>query len=211
MPLEDSRTTRTELLDNADAKWVKLVKHTYIAANGSEKTWESSQRLTRPKGLEIDGVGIAAILRPEDGGEASILLQKQFRPPINAVTIEVPAGLIDEGETPEQCALRELKEETGYVGEIMEGGFGMTPLMFNDPGFCNTNLHMVHCTIDPKDPANQNPQPRLEDDEFIECFTVPLTNLYAECERLASEGYAIDARVATIAEGIELAKRFNVR
>lgn len=43
----------------------------------------------------------------------------------------MPAGLIDEGETAEECALRELKEETGYVGEIVRGGFEMTPVMFN--------------------------------------------------------------------------------
>lgn len=54
-----------------------------------------------------------------------IILQKQFRPPINAVTIEVPAGLVDAGETPEEAAIRELKEETGYVGVVSE----MTPVM----------------------------------------------------------------------------------
>jgi len=58
-------------------------------------------------------------------------LQRQWRPPIGKVCIEVPAGLIDEGETAEECALRELKEETGYVGEIIRGGFEMTPVMFN--------------------------------------------------------------------------------
>lgn len=79
-----------------------------------------------------------------------------------------------------------------------------------DPGFCNTNLNMIHCTIDLDDLVNKDPKPRLEDDEFIECFVVPLTDLYAECERLAKEGYTIDARVATIAEGIELAKRFKI-
>lgn len=41
--------------------------------------------------------------------------------------IEVPAGLIDEGETAEEAALRELKEETGYVGVLSES----TPIMFN--------------------------------------------------------------------------------
>ena len=41
--------------------------------------------------------------------------------------IEVPAGLIDEGETPEECAVRELKEETGYVGVAEEKG----PIIFN--------------------------------------------------------------------------------
>lgn len=74
-------------------------------------------------------MGIVAILQKPDGPE--IILQKQFRPPINKVCIEVPAGLVDEGETAGQAAVRELKEETGYVGEVIEGEFGMTPVMFN--------------------------------------------------------------------------------
>lgn len=41
--------------------------------------------------------------------------------------IEVPAGLIDAGETAEQAAVRELKEETGYVGTVSES----SPVMFN--------------------------------------------------------------------------------
>lgn len=41
--------------------------------------------------------------------------------------IEVPAGLVDEGETAEQSAVRELKEETGYVGQVTES----SPLMWN--------------------------------------------------------------------------------
>jgi ADP-ribose pyrophosphatase len=60
-------------------------------------------------------------------------------------------------------------------------------------------------------PENQNPQPQLEDNEFIECFTVPLANLFEETKKLDAQGYAIDARVGTLAEGIELAKRFGVR
>lgn len=77
----------------------------------------------------IDGVGICAILEKPEGPE--LLLQKQFRPPIDKVTIEVPAGLVDQGETAESCALRELKEETGYVGEVVDEGFGVSPVMFN--------------------------------------------------------------------------------
>jgi ADP-ribose pyrophosphatase len=74
-------------------------------------------------------VGIVAILDKSSGPE--LVLQKQFRPPIGKVCIEVPAGLIDEGETPEECALRELREETGYVGEVVTDGMGVSPLMFN--------------------------------------------------------------------------------
>ena len=56
-----------------------------------------------------------------------VVLQKQYRPPLDKVVIEIPAGLIDEGETAEQAAIRELKEETGYVAEVLE----TSPIMFN--------------------------------------------------------------------------------
>jgi len=59
-------------------------------------------------------------------------------------------------------------------------------------------------------PENQDPKPSLEDDEFIETFTTPLITLYAECKKLEAEGYAIDARVGTFAQGIELSKRMNL-
>ena len=49
--------------------------------------------------------------------------------------IELPAGLSDQGETPEECALRELKEETGYVGAIEsdehQGIAPVSTIMFN--------------------------------------------------------------------------------
>ena len=89
-------------------------------------------------------MGIAAIMKSKAGGPPSILLQKQFRPPIDAVTIEVPAGLMDEGENAEECALRELKEETGYTGVIMEGGFGITPVMFNGE-FRHVTVQLCTC------------------------------------------------------------------
>jgi ADP-ribose pyrophosphatase len=70
-------------------------------------------------------VGIVAIVQSATGPQ--IVLQKQYRPPADRVCIEIPAGLIDEGETAEMAAIRELKEETGYVGKITE----TTPIMFN--------------------------------------------------------------------------------
>ncbi|KAF2105887.1 NUDIX hydrolase domain-like protein [Lophiotrema nucula] len=207
-----SKVLKTEPLEQKDAKWATLVKTTYTDPNGVERTWESGERLTRPAGSDIDGVGVVAILKDPQNPTATpqILLQKQWRPPINATVIEVPAGLMDPKETAETCAIRELKEETGYTGEVMEGGFGVSPVMFNDPGFCNTNLRMIHVTVDLSNPENQNPQPQLEDNEFIETFAVPLRDLWDECKKFESQGYAIDARVGTLAEGVELAKRFRL-
>ncbi len=79
-----------------------------------------------------------------------------------------------------------------------------------DPGFCNTNLRMVHVSVDMALPENQNPKPQLEEDEHIEVFFVPLTRLWEECKKLEAEGCAIDARIGTFAEGIEVAKRFRL-
>ena len=42
----------------------------------------------------------------------------QYRPPVEAFCVEFPAGLIDEGESPEEAAVRELREETGYSGKV---------------------------------------------------------------------------------------------
>jgi ADP-ribose pyrophosphatase len=69
---------------------------------------------------------------------------------------------------------------------------------------------MVHVRVDMSQPENQNPKPQLEESEFIECFTVPLSSLFDEMKRLEKEGYAIDARIGTLAEGIELAKKLKL-
>lgn len=66
---------------------------------------------TRP----ADAVVILARLRVSDGC-SRVLLVKQFRPPLAAVSVELPAGLVDAGESLRDAALRELREETGFVG-----------------------------------------------------------------------------------------------
>lgn len=171
---------------------------------------------TRPTTSQTDGVGVIAILNHPTG--PALLLQKQFRPPLNTVTIEVPSGLIDPDETPSQCALRELKEETGYVATIPEptpqaDATAESFVMHNDPGFCNTNTQMVTVQVDMADPRNQadSLKPELEENEFIECFSLPLKTLWEDLRSLErDEGVAIDARVGTLAMGMEIAKRFGL-
>lgn len=54
----------------------------------------------------------AAILPVDENGNVHLI--SQYRHAVGKITLEVPAGLIDDGETPEQTALRECEEETGY-------------------------------------------------------------------------------------------------
>lgn len=117
---------------------------------------------------------------------------------------------MDPNETAEVCALRELKEETGYTGTIASDQGAVSSLMFNDPGFCNTNLNFVHVSIDLNDERNVNPVQELEENEFIECFSVPLEDLWDEVRKLEKEGYGIDARVGTLAEGFRVAKLWGM-
>lgn len=63
------------------------------------------------------------------------------------------------------------------------------------------------------DPRNQPDglRPELEENEFIECFSLPLETLWEDLRRLErEEGVAIDARVGTLAMGMELAKRYGL-
>jgi len=58
----------------------------------------------------VDWVNVVALT--DDG---MIVLIEQFRHGTSEVTLEIPGGMVDPGETPEQAALRELREETGYA------------------------------------------------------------------------------------------------
>lgn len=183
---EDAKFLEAVPVSNtAECKWIGLERIEYLDPKGVKRQWDSAVRRTRNSG-GVDGVGILAILKAP-GKEPEILLQKQFRPPVEGVCIEMPAGLIDAGESVDVAALRELKEETGYSGKIVS----KTPTIFNDPGFTNTNLSLVTVEVDITAPENQNPQTALEENEFIECFKVPLKSFAEEMEKLAEQGYKL--------------------
>jgi ADP-ribose pyrophosphatase len=67
-----------------------------------------------------------------------IYLVEQYRSPLEKTLLEIPAGKLDEGETPEEAALRELAEETGKTAEriIKLAGF------YASPGYSNEKIHL---------------------------------------------------------------------
>ena len=73
-----------------------------------------------------DGVLICGIHQGEDGVDR-IVLVRQLRYPVNTYVYELPAGLVDEGETPMEAAVREYREETGLHFEPLN----LDPALWN--------------------------------------------------------------------------------
>lgn len=201
-----SKVISVKPLENKDARWINLVRIEYEGPDGKLRTWEAMQRTTRPKDSPVDAVTIVAIRNESAAVGPEVLLEKQFRPPAGAVVVEFPAGLMDAGETTDECAARELREETGYVGDIVPDVAGARPVFFGSPASSSSRTVVINVRVDLGRAENQNPTPQLEADEFIVPFWVPVKSLHAECRKLHDEGFAIDSKVGIFAEGIEVAK-----
>ncbi|XP_038597367.1 ADP-sugar pyrophosphatase [Tachyglossus aculeatus] len=192
----------------SEGKWVKLEQTTYVDPNGKTRTWETVKRKTRKEGLSADGVAIIPVLQRTLHYEC-IVLVKQFRPPMGAYCLEFPAGLIDDNESPETAALRELEEETGYKGDIAE----CSPAVCMDPGLSNCTTHIVTVMINGDDAENVRPKPKPRDGEFLEVVSLPKNDLLKRIDALvADEHLKVDARVYSYALALKHAdtKPFEV-
>ncbi|GHG08381.1 DNA mismatch repair protein MutT [Deinococcus piscis] len=96
-----------------------------------------------------------ALLVLNEQGE--MLCVRQQRPAVGALTLEVPAGLIDPGESPEQAARRELQEEAGFDADVT-----LLSRFYASPGFSDELLYLFR--------AENLRESRLpmDDDEDIE-------------------------------------------
>ncbi len=95
----------------------------------------------KPHDVEVveHAEAVVVIVRPQPD---QLLLVRQYRHPLGRDNWEVVAGGLEAGESPEDAAVRELREETGYVAHRVERLWSA----FSAPGFCDELLHfcVVH-------------------------------------------------------------------
>ena len=156
-----------------DGKKVRLELHRFE----DDDTGRRSQREV------IVHPGAVVILAVLDDGQ--IILIRNRRHILNQYLIELPAGTLEKGEDPINCAGRELLEETGYVASRLKqiGSF------FSSPGIMTEKMY-AYAAYD-----LQKSQQQLEDYEEIEVMTVP----FEEAMNMIRDGRIVDGKtIATL-------------
>jgi ADP-ribose pyrophosphatase len=135
---------------------------------------------------------IVPFLGDPAGDDPQILLLKQYRYAAEEFLYEIPAGRLDPGEEPIDCARRELMEETGCVAERVEHLY----TFYTTPGFTDEKIHAFMAV------GLKRGENRLEADEFITVETMTLSRALG----LIEKGEIKDAKTAL---GILYAAGFN--
>ena len=104
---------------------IRLVNRDLVLPNGRNTTYSI-----------VEHPGAVAIVPVFENGD--VILLKQFRPSIGAEIYEIPAGTLEEGESPLATAKREIVEETGYKARTWE----KIAEFYTAPGFCTELMHV---------------------------------------------------------------------
>ena len=121
-------------------------------------------RMPNGRAVTVDVVrhakSVVLVPVPEPG---KVILIRQYRYPVNAFLWELPAGSVDEGETPDQAARRECHEEIGLVPSTVVRLSAMYPT----PGYCDEEMVFFRVSA-----LEQTGEPaHLDEDEDIEART----------------------------------------
>ncbi|CAG9608384.1 NUDIX domain-containing protein [Pseudoneobacillus rhizosphaerae] len=134
--------------------------------------------------------GAVAILPITNDGK--IVMVEQFRKALERTLVEIPAGKLEKGENPLECARRELEEETGYVCEKLDWLISF----YTSPGFADEIVHLYVATgLSKKEDAAQ-----LDEDEFVNIVELFL----AEAIQYVEEKKIYDAKTAYAVQYLQL-------
>ena len=137
---------------------------------------------------------IVPFLSDPAGADPQILLIKQYRYAANGYLYEIPAGRLDANESPEECARRELQEETGCIAERMD----RLTAMYTTPGFTDERIHLFLASGLTRGPAKR------DSDEFMEVEAMTLSSAL----QMVGRGEISDAKTAL---GLLYAAGFSTR
>lgn len=125
---------------------------------------------------------VVPFLSSLDGDDPQLLLLRQYRYAAGQYLYEIPAGRLDKDEAPRDCAIRELREETGCTAKTMEH----LVTMYTTPGFTDERIHLFLATeLELGETAH-------EADEFMTVETVTLSRAL----QLIKEGQMPDGKSA---------------
>lgn len=120
----------------------------------------SNKKYSKREIVEHPGaVGIIAITKDDE-----VILVKQYRKPVEDTLLEIPAGKLEPKENPQECAIRELEEETGFATDNVEKILEF----YTTPGFSNEVMH-IYIAKDLKEGTVN-----LDDDENIQIIKLPI-------------------------------------
>lgn len=156
--------------------WRSMLVKTFRFPDGKERDYDI---------IENDAyVVVAAFTKSKE-----VILIRQFRPGPEQVLTSFCEGYIDQGETPEQAAARELLEETGYRAGQMRQLRTLRTAYNTEARIC---LLATECEY--------VQAPTVGDDEFIEVFTMSLTEFKAWIRTEESDFCSLDATLLALNE-----------
>lgn len=115
----------------------------------------------------VEHLGAVAVVPVDENG--MVYLVRQYRKPLEKMLLEIPAGKLEQGEDPLECARRELTEEIGFF----PGMIRKLTFYYSSPGFSNEGIHLYLATnlIRQDTPG--------EEGEFLEVLSMPLAEALA--------------------------------
>ena len=141
-------------------KFLHLIERN-VSVDGRHRKWWLASRQEKPaihSDKKPDAVIICAFFDQE--GVKKVVLTSEYRIPLGAREIGMPAGLIDEGETAEQAAVREFREETGLDLVVSRVS---PPNLYSSAGMTNESVQIVF-----GDAFGEVSKKHMEEDEDIE-------------------------------------------